>query len=132
MGTRSLVEFQEFDGTVLCTVYRQFDGYPDGMGLDLCEIIGDGRLKNGFGMDDVIPQTFNGMGCLTAYVIGKLKGNAIGNVYIEKPGVRNIGEEYVYIIKPDSDPKPGKIAKPTISMGEFSSTIPEFIAKYKK
>lgn len=99
MGTRSNVRFKE-NGKVIGCLYRQYDGYPTGMGQDLLDILpgGDPSILNGFSLDSKCPTHFNGIGCLAAYVTGKLKGNQIGNVYVypsdHVPG--ESGEEYVY------------------------------------
>lgn len=50
MGTRSLTHIMD-DHTeaILTTLYRQMDGYPDGHGADLAEILKGRRMVNGFG-----------------------------------------------------------------------------------
>jgi hypothetical protein len=101
MGTRSLVHFHE-DGQVIATLYGQWDGYPTGMGADLKEIL-DGRpVVNGITTDREAARAFNGMGCLTAQVIGGLK-QGIGSIYVFPAGASDCGEEYVYrLIAKDS------------------------------
>lgn len=100
MGTRSNVRFRDDGGRILTCVYRQYDGYPSGMGNDLLNILngGDVEITNGFGGDQAAPAVFNGMGCMAAYVIGALKQARIGNVYMypsdHEPG--SCGEEYLY------------------------------------
>lgn len=109
MGTRSNLRVKDDSGNVLVTVYRQFDGYPTGMGNDIKEYLNDGDciIVNGYQMDMENPEYFNGMGDLAAYLIGQLKltpaqkhGHlkTIGNVYIyppeHEPGTG--WEEYVY------------------------------------
>lgn len=98
MGTRSLTHIKE-DGKTLVTLYRQFDGYPTGMGKDIKAALNDGnaRLTNGFGGDDAIPAVFNGMGCLAAGLIKGLK-EGIGNVYIYPADSDDCGEEYTYTV----------------------------------
>lgn len=98
MGTRALVEPME-DGKALVTIYRQFDGYPDGLGVDLANILTGHTLVNGFGGKDAEASQFNGMGCLAAQVVRHLK-DSIGNVYIYPAGSRDVGEEYIYTIRP--------------------------------
>lgn len=105
MGTRGNVVVQDADGRGLVRIYRQFDTYPSGMGRDLKSILGGARIVNGFGFDDEAPATFNGMGCLAAYLVGALKGSQIGNVYVlpmdDEPD--GIMIEYVYTLWPESD-----------------------------
>lgn len=95
MGTRCIVAVQDGNREIV-TIYRQFDGYPEGMGADL-KRLANKRLVNGFGPDDTMETTANGMGCLAAQVVAGLKGK-IGNVYILAPETRNAGEEYVYTL----------------------------------
>jgi hypothetical protein len=99
MGTRSLIEFYD-SNELLCTVYSQYDGYPTGMGSELQAILGGSKIVNGYSGGQNCPEYFNGIGCLAAYVIGKLKNETIGGIYLATPfnyGTRWI--EYVYKIK---------------------------------
>ena len=112
MGTRALVNFIE-DGKTIATVYRQLDGYPDGLGQEIKNHLKEAQVVNGFqsGMD--CPTHFNGMGCLAAYLIGQLKINqyegtrdkTIGNVYMVEAGSTDHDEEYVYDLEVDSNGK---------------------------
>lgn len=94
MGTRSLTHIKDGEDT-LVTIYRQYDGYPDGMGIELADILKGKTIVNGFSSDD--QPAFNGMGCLAAQVIKELK-DGIGNVYIAVPNANNRWEDYVYEI----------------------------------
>ena len=94
MGTRSLTHVYNDDGQILTTVYRQFDGYPEGHGKDLAEFLSPFVLVNGIPLGD--PRKLaNGMGCLAAQLIAHLKEGADG-IYLNVPGSRNGGEEFVY------------------------------------
>lgn len=97
MGTRSLTHILD-GGKTITTIYRQFDGYPSGMGAEIKKILGKTKLTNGYGGNQKLPTTANGMGCLAAYFIGKLKQGKIGNVYIYPARSTDCGEEYVYTI----------------------------------
>ena len=46
MGTRSLTHFVE-EGETLATIYRQFDGYPEGHGIELLNFLRDMHIVNG-------------------------------------------------------------------------------------
>ena len=99
MGTRSTIHILD-DGLVLGAFYRQYDGYPAGMGTDIKNILTDHgtvdpMIVNGYQFGDEVPETFNGMGCLGAYLISKLK-DSIGNVYLHHPDWNK--EEYHYDI----------------------------------
>lgn len=96
MGTRSLIHFKD-DNTILCTVYRQFDGYPEGRGKELADFLLSGRLVNGIPMDSK-GRVWNGMGCLAAQWIAHEKGDDAGGVYMREAGASDFGEEYTYEI----------------------------------
>tara|TARA_B100000927_G_scaffold69597_2_gene55122 strand:+ start:511 stop:969 length:459 start_codon:yes stop_codon:yes gene_type:complete len=110
MGTRSLTTFIETykndsgkkKKNEIVTMYRQYDGYPTGHGLDLAEFLSQGKLVNGIGfLDDTI--VFNGMGCLSAQVIAEFK-NGAGGIYLQREN-KNSGEEYRYEVIGDFDTK---------------------------
>jgi len=96
MGTRALVHVND-GGTTLLTIYRQFDGYPTGMGKDLAAILRGRTIVNGFGAGMDESNTSNGMGCLAATLVKQLK-DGIGNVYVYPPCSSGVGEEYVYTV----------------------------------
>ena len=102
MGTRTLAHIKDGKKTI-ATVYRQYDGYPTGMGDDIKEILNNGMVKilNGYSLEHQVPKQFNGMGCLAAYLIGELKEKKIGNVYIFPANSKDVGEEFTYTISED-------------------------------
>lgn len=102
MGTRSLTHIYSAasDALPLVTLYRQYDGYPSGMGEDIKKALGGRKLVNGF--NDAETQC-NGMGCAAAMLIGALKAGKCGNVYVEKAGASDRGEEYTYRLYPNGD-----------------------------
>jgi hypothetical protein len=104
MGTRSLTTFistwKDDKGKVkndkIVTMYRQFDGYPEGHGVELAEFIAQGKLVNG--ISSVEKQlVFNGMGCLAAQVVANFKDGP-GNIYLHRGGTTNCWEEFRYEI----------------------------------
>ena len=102
MGTRSLTKVyekweQEDEATPLVCIYRQYDGYPEGMGKDLEEFLTDLHVVNGIGYKNT-ERIANGGGCLTAQLIEHLKAGQVGNVYIYPIDSRDCGEEYEYHI----------------------------------
>lgn len=100
MGTRSLTHIYEKDEkTPFCTIYRQFDGYPSGLGADIKEILGSKQLVNGF--SDPKNQV-NGMGCAAATLIAGLK-DGCGNVYIYPANSKGCGEQYTYHLHADQN-----------------------------
>lgn len=106
MGTRSITKFIESEGNkqkAITAIYRQFDGYPTGHGLDLAEFLNQGILVNGIGMKSDKLQ-FTGMGCLAAQVIHHLKDGP-GGIYIEHPDRENSENYYYEVIGNSFKPK---------------------------
>lgn len=99
MGTKTLVHIKDRKKTI-ATIYRQYDGYPTGIGEDIKEILNNGEVEilNGYGGSSKIPAQFNGMGCLAAYLVGELKEQKIGNVYLFTPNAKDCGEDFVYTL----------------------------------
>lgn len=123
MGTRSLTHVYDDDGkTILLTMYRQMDGYPSGLGQELVDFLFGKRSKNGTYKNPMVvvngfgsgtpKKAANGMGCLAALLVSRLKGDQIGSVYIYPPGSTDCGEEYVYSIRL-GDPVVGKTGHAT-------------------
>jgi hypothetical protein len=97
MGTRARVEIFDDDECVV-SIYRQFDGYPSGLGQELAEFLSDITVVNGLG-DESSNKIANGMGCLAAQLVKFLKDGP-GNVYLHKPMTKDgeSGEEFIYRI----------------------------------
>ena len=121
MGTRALIKPINERGEEICTIYVQYDGYPDGYPLDVAMYIAKRRLVNGIPIGSEF-KVMNGMKDLTAQIIALLKaehtegvkeflsdmtkdveGFSAGTIYIYPPNTKNIGEEYVYYIYPHED-----------------------------
>ena len=93
MGTRATihiakreegVSFSEIPEKVIVSIYNHWDGYPEGLGVQLAEYFDGKRVTNGLGSKDNEDLIFNGMGCLAASLVEHLKDGP-GNVYIEDP-----------------------------------------------
>ena len=112
MGTRCITVVEEEDGTELCRIYRQFDGYPEVHGEEIVEFLSRGNVEHMIGMDE--EENFLGMPDVAASLIAFLKsyrrnhpddepawlppiagGNRIQLVPI---GTHDVGEEYIYTI----------------------------------
>lgn len=99
MGTRSTTTF--YDGEQpIAMLYRQFDGYPDGHGLELAGVLANHTMVNGIsGDEDVI---FNGVGDLAVRCISALKAShggpsSAGGLYLMDPATAgDCGEDYLY------------------------------------
>lgn len=101
MGTRSLTHFKTETGKTICTIYRQYDGYPTGHGADIKRVLGDRTLVNGYSYPD---QEANGIGCAAALMIADLKKDMLaGNIYIESPNAKDMFEDFTYYIKAHGD-----------------------------
>lgn len=100
MGTRSVTRIYNDNAKQEClvSIYRQFDGYILGHGYELKNLLSNKRLVNGFQNNMTTEIYFNGMGCMAAWLIGKLKGDAIGHIYITYPDDE---QEYLYELYPD-------------------------------
>lgn len=103
MGTRGLSYFYPSEKTdeqpILC-VYRQYDSYPEGHGIDLAEFLEPFTLVNGIPVGDT-RKLANGMGCLAAQFVAHFKKEA-GGFYVE-PAILNqaCGQEYEYHVFAD-------------------------------
>ncbi len=104
MGTRCLVEIYDGNNNIICTLYRQYDGYPEGMRADIEKILYHAVITNGISSMERRANYFNGMEELATIVVMKLKQSSpCGNVYLFQAGIRNVGEEYIYLIKLEGD-----------------------------
>ena len=92
MGTRALTFV--YDGsTPIVNMYRQYDGYPSGHGLELAQFLTRGQLVQGLsGKEQVV---FNGMGCLAAAMIANFKETP-GGFYIHSVEETECGQDYEY------------------------------------
>ena len=133
MGTRSLTyvynDKAQDAGAPLVCIYRQYDGYISGHGAELADFLNSGKLVNGLGASDA--KVFNGMGCLAAQLIGHLKGNEAGGIYLQSPVVGiDAWQEYEYHVFSDEVVVYGG----TIRHGNkvFSGTWEEFLTFCKE
>jgi len=112
MGTRSLTRvietWKDDDGKqkkeMLVTMYRQFDGYPEGHGHELAEFLNSGKVVNGLGMDEK-QKVFNGAGCMAAQMISHFKGDSAGGIYIYPNSTKDAWQNYEYHVLVDFDSK---------------------------
>lgn len=118
MGTRSVTNIYDEEGNRIVTIYCQYDGYPEGMGVDLAKIC-DVIIVNGYSYGMTTKTHANGMGGLAAHVVAMLRGpnpEYMGNVYLYADPDRLGGIEYWYTIT-------GKVGeKPIIKCEDFDGT----------
>ena len=104
MGTRSLTYVYDKSGAInvrLVCMYRQYDGYPSGHGLELAEFLTKRKIINGIS-GDTSKTAANGMGCLAAQIVSHFKGDSIGGVYLYSPvGRLDVFQEYEYHVYED-------------------------------
>jgi hypothetical protein len=89
MGTRSLTYvYDDSEKPIIC-MYRQFDGYPSGHGVELSEFLTQMTVGNGISGSPELFSFANGMGCLAAQMIVHFK--------------KSPGGFYIYAIESDMD-----------------------------
>ena len=85
-------------GKSYINMYKQYDGYKEGMGVDLAEFLLPFTVVNGMRLDED-RKIANGSGCLAAQIVTHFKTDA-GGIYLHttegKPG--DCWEEYIYTI----------------------------------
>ena len=111
MGTRSLTrviprqkglpydEGHKHVEKSLVNMYRQYDGYPQGHGLDLAEFLSEFTMVNGLVADSYKGKVANGSGCLAAQLVQHFKDGP-GNIYLEALNDGDHWEEYIYTLFP--------------------------------
>ena len=105
MGTRSLTTFKEdHNNEEIVVLYRQFDGYPEGHGIDLFRFLNKMNMVNGMSPGEK-RKTSNGMSCLAAQMVSYFKDEP-GSFYLYRADTRDVGEEYVYTIYINYDDNP--------------------------
>lgn len=106
MGTSGIVHFHDGDleAECICFVYKQSDGYPDGLGDQIRDVLGQKNLVNGirFGLENQV----NGMGCASAQFIAAVK-DKVGSIYMV-PGPKSWADYDYHIYYNGSLPEPGE------------------------
>jgi hypothetical protein len=136
MGTRStyrIIEKNEDTQEQLALVYVQYDGYPSGHPCEIAEWLSQASNVNGFN-SETPSRAFNGAGCFAARMVGHLKADKIGNVYLHPFSARgNSGEDYMYdIIFDEIEESIKMIAYDYNENIIFDGSPAEFVSKYSK
>jgi len=86
-------------------MYRQMDGYPEGHGKELAEMLSGMKMVNGLSIDQPA-KLANGMPCLAAQIVAHFKEGP-GGIYLYPAGTRDCGEEYIYTVtgSPSEEPE---------------------------
>lgn len=97
MGTRSTILFRSLDtmGNIhnLVNIYQQYDGYPEGVGIELAEWLLNKKLINGIRSGQNNFAFANGVGCLAAQFIHTFKTD-VGGLYITDIESHNMDYNY--------------------------------------
>lgn len=102
MGTRSTMKFIRKGNnklTPLVSIYRQYDGYVDGVGHELAKWLLNKEITNGISSNNDLTKIANGFGCLIAQYIRDFKTEP-GHLYITDMDNR---QEYNYEVIFDDD-----------------------------
>ena len=82
-------------------MYRQYDGYLIGHGIELAEFLQDFTVVNGY--NSLTPaRSANGIPCLAAQLVAHFK-DGIGNIYLYPTSTKDVGEEFIYTISLTDD-----------------------------
>jgi len=108
MGTRSITVVRDDEGNKIIEMYKQYDGYPSGMGMELMNFLKGGVVVNGYSTSSDNVRQFNGMECLAAQLVAHFK-EGVGGIYLHAPTPRHesmyyadrYGVDYVYFINTD-------------------------------
>lgn len=100
MGTRSTTRFMVLEEgnepQHYLSFYRQFDGYVDGHGHELANILKSYTMVNGITCGER-RKVANGEGCLIAQVLSEFKNGEPGGFYVIPSG--EYTEEYHYDVE---------------------------------
>lgn len=132
MGTRCITNVISEDGETYVSLYRQYDGYPEGHGKELAGWLEGAVIGNGISMGEVRPKFFNGVGDLALRMVTYFKGDhsQSGGFYIV-PLDKMWDASYVYTIEAENGyGREGSVSVQvkTYSTEIFSGTVEEFIA----
>ena len=97
MGTRSLTRVIDQDKRILVVMYRQFDGYPEGHGAELCDFLKPMKMVNGYTNPDAKNEA-NGAGCLAAQLVAHFK-TGVGGFYLEPTDTTDSNQDFEYDIR---------------------------------
>ena len=142
MGTRSLTRViprqegiaynkgHEHGELAYVNMYRHYDGYPEGHGLDLAHYLKDFIIINGIGEEAKMGVHANGAGCLAAQLVHAFKTD-VGYVNLYPTDNLPGWEDYIYTLFP-KEGEPIYIAIYNVSTERciFVGTPQDLIDKY--
>lgn len=97
MSTSAIAKVYDNKDNVIMSIYKHWDGYPDGFGNDLKEFVSRFTLVNAISRNDG-PYVANGMDCFAASLVKHFKKGP-GDVYLSN-AYDSQRAKYVYHLKP--------------------------------
>ena len=83
MGTKAIVFIIDENKDILATIYSQNNGYPDGIGLTLFNLLKNRKCVDGFTGETDGTVCYNGIEDIAATIVHELKKDCgIGGVYL--------------------------------------------------
>lgn len=133
MGTHSLTivydVWEDCTPQILMSMYRQFDGYVSGHGMELYEFLKDMHIVNGLGSNQ--PEKIaNGAGCLAAQIVAHFKDGPGGFYITTNDDDTDIDYVYrIYVYEPAWIENFGKIKLIIEHFGTqiFNGSLEEFL-----
>jgi len=104
MSTRGLIRIYDDNKreNLLLNIYKHSDWYISGLWQTLYDILKKATIVDWIKSDQKSPYYFNGMWCLSAFIVSYLKDNTIWEVYIS-PANEDNDQDYNYTIFPSSE-----------------------------
>jgi hypothetical protein len=96
MGTPASIKVYNEKDQCLVNIYSHWDGYPDGMGIDIYEYLNSREFVNGHNGKK---EQVNGIGCFAANLVEHLKTPGPGGIYLYPPSANNYYVDYEYEIR---------------------------------
>ena len=129
----SFAEGHKHPNKACVNMYRHYDGYPKGHGIELAEFLRDFRVVNGLGSKDEA-KIANGYGCLAAFMVAHFKQDIAGQIYLHECDDNDDGwENYIYTVWPkEGEPTWISIYDTSSEECVFVGTSEELIEKYAK
>jgi hypothetical protein len=106
MSTRAKIRFVEREEGVTFSehpgvdktqieIYKHYDGYPSGLGVNLAKFLDEFTVVDGLGQDNY--KIANGLGCLAAQYVEAFK-QVPGDIYLQKPNDSMDDCDYCYYV----------------------------------
>lgn len=124
MGTRSTTKVM-VDGELIVNMYRQYDGYLAGHGVELFNFLDGMKIVNGMSGNDG-PKFANGGGCLAAQLVAHFKKEP-GGIYLFGPDQEEGYDYVIEVTEADLWTKPPREGGIIVKVStDFVGTVEEF------